>query len=936
MGGQEEGAWQDYTAETLHMLAHLDGGVIPPYLTTTQHTPPLHFTDGHLVLEVRDYRHMQMQHQGMKEPQVRHILLRPTQETVALDVRAVVQEAGLDDPHCCAMVEGEVLKHIRGRLALMPSPRVFQVLNLLTFNRTKGASVRPSREEMEDRALELWDAMGEAMLGLDAPQVEEEEEAREEVEGVKEEEKREGEDVGPITALLRRLPVLPRGVRERLQRLRGKEEERRGRDRRERERRIALKREEELEEEEVVDTSRSIKTAETATRLSNPSSSSHSSFPSPAMSPLSSSSSSTASSHLLPLLAYSSFTFHTSSARHNAASNLLLLDSEARDKTLSGPGRQVADAQRAYALALAEYKKEQAVLGVSSSSSPPVYKKPFTIASKFDTSPLTDAGARLRNPNEVGGEEWTTWSFSAPITHHGQRVSMLVELFVHAVPVVVKEKGATPGPTVWSGMYEVWVRWSTAGTGEGMGAPTCVEVGTQQEMRTFVKEFARCVVREGGRQLNKEAVVLDTPPIPTQQHDNILHHIEEQQRHAVEDTTKHQHRPSAPQGPPPLAPAPPVNGTRRHPAGKQPMQAGQPPSSLGLPAMYNAGAQPRREEGAQGGGRMPAGYSYPVGVGGMRPAGGEGGHPSPPHSSSPPPLSQGNVTPPMVFPPPAVPPPYHPHNSSHGPHQGGPSSRSVPGHGGYGGGGGGGGGPTTAPSGAPQPMPQLTAEQMRVREQQRVLQQQRFAHQQGLLMRQQGGYPPQSAPSTLAPPSGALSPRAAHGRTSTSPQPAMSGPAPVSPNQGYRGGVGGGGGQGGGQGGHPTMSAQQYAEYQQRKMQMQQQMQRERERGGGGGGGGMDPRADPRMQAQHAPQQQQQGQGQGQAQAQQQGGHGGGSYVGGGSQRYSQEQLQQMQRERQHQSQSQAQSQQYPPPPMAHSPNPSPLMHPQYAEQQRR
>ena len=120
-------------------------------------------------------------------------------------MRAVVQEAGLDDPHTEAMVEGEVLKHIRGRLALMPSPRVFQVLNLLTFNRTKGASVRPSREEMEDRALELWDAMGEAMLGLDAPQVEEEEEeTREEVEGVKAEKQRggTGSEAGRRTAVL--------------------------------------------------------------------------------------------------------------------------------------------------------------------------------------------------------------------------------------------------------------------------------------------------------------------------------------------------------------------------------------------------------------------------------------------------------------------------------------------------------------------------------------------------------------------------------------------------------------------------------------------------------------------------------------------------------------------------------------------------------------
>ena len=62
-------------------------------------------------------------------------------------------------------MEGEVLKHIRGRLCLMPSPRVFQVLNLVHFNRLKGASARPSREEMEERTLELFDFMGEGMFG---------------------------------------------------------------------------------------------------------------------------------------------------------------------------------------------------------------------------------------------------------------------------------------------------------------------------------------------------------------------------------------------------------------------------------------------------------------------------------------------------------------------------------------------------------------------------------------------------------------------------------------------------------------------------------------------------------------------------------------------------------------------------------------------------
>ena len=964
MGG-DDGNWLEYTPANLQMLQHLDNGVIPPLFTSLSPSLSLQFFDGHLICEVRDYRMVQMQF-GQKEPKVRRLLLKPTQETVLMDVRATVQEAGIDDPHVEAMVEGEVLKHIRGKLCLWPSPRVFQVLNLAHYNRMKGATKRPSREEMEERTLDLYDFMGESMFGADPPQLEETE--GEEGKGVKkEDEKKEvekKEEVGPIATLLHRLTVLPRPVRDRLRRLKVKEDERRERARKEREMRAASIKEEGMEDEEATDASRTIKAEDTAmvprrSISSLPSSSS----PFSRSTSSASSSSSAASSRFLPFLAYSSFTYHTSTARHLAASNLLLLDSEARDRVLSGPGRQVADAQRAYQLALAEYKKSQAT--GDTSASPPQYKKPFTIASKFDTSPLTDAATRLRNPNETPTDEWTTWSFSAPVQHaQGQRLSMLVEVFVHAVPgagpkdkppSVPPPTGPPPpaAPVVMSGLYEVYVRWSTAGAGEGLGPPTCVSTGTRDEMRSFVKEFARCILREGGRQLNKEAVVLKEPPLRLQP-DNVLHEMEEraQRMQLLDEHLKAQKRAAATQGPPAAPPSttgppPPMNGQmgRRLPAGKQPMAPGQPPSSLGLPVGY-PGAQPqpaRREEGPAGGGRMPAGYSYPVGVGGMRPAGGEGGgHPSPPHSSSPPPLSHGAATPPMVFPPPAVPPPYHPHPQQHG-H--GASSRSLPGHGGYAGGGGGGGG--QAPPGGPQPpMGQLTPEQMRARDQHRALQQQRYQQQQQQLMRQQGGggggqggYGQGQPQSSLAPPAGSLSPRAAsYGRTSTSPQPPMSGPAPVSPNPGYRGGPGGPGGTGQGGQGHTPMTPQQFAEYQQRKMMMQQQMQRERGggggggvgngQGGGGGGGGMDSR-DPRMM---------QGQG-GQGQS-----HGGGGGYGGGQggqSRYSQEQLMQMREQQQLQQSSRSQPQQqqggqYPPPPMTHSPNPAPMMHPQYADQQRR
>jgi len=953
----EDSNWQEYSDANLAMLAAIDCGDIPPYLTTLAPSLNLNFYDGHLIVEVRDYRNVQLS-VGQKEPKVRRLLLRPTQESLVMDVKQCVAESAIHTGSEWAelAVEAEVVRLVRSRLCLWNSVRVCQVLNLAAMNRAKGAALRVSGDVADERTMELWEAMGETMFGLDVPVVDEEEERREE-EGRKEREKekesRGDEEEQKVAQLLRRGTVLPKRVRERLMRLQAKQEEARARAKKDLEAMTQrLKQEERLEEEE----DERIKTQLPAikqeiTTLIVPSQ------PLP-HDPLPPHKAPPTQSHFLPLLAYAAFCSQTATARYHAAANVLLLDPEARKRELSGPQGQAMRAQATYAKAMDSYRKEAATATAGSTAAsslqPPQYKKPLTIVSKVDPVPLQDR--TLKNPSVLPVDEWTQYSFTSPISgkdREGKTVvsplSMAVDVYVHAIPA--PPCGSLP--PLASGRYECYVRQTVVGAGEAPGVPQCVAEGSKDEIRVFVREYVRMLQREGGLQAGKESVVTGKRPIRLPS-DNVMREVEERgermkqldehmqaQRTAAAQAAAQAQaaaaaqqqaaqgaaaQPQQPMGAGGSAAVPQMNGAagvpvsagaaaaaasggRRHPAGKQPAGAA---SSLGLPSGYATSQMRREEVPPAASSRMPAGY-YGGGVSGMRPGGGAGGDAANVAAShaaaSPPPLQQGNSTPPATFPPPAVPPPYHAHHP-----QGHPTSRSVPGH-----------PAAAAPNSNQQPgaQPMLSQEQMRAREQQqRALQQQRY--QQQLLRQQQqqqqaaGGYPPaaSTAPSaaSLGPPSsGSLSPRsqAAYGR-SVSPQPPQpqshqQQQTPVSPSRDYRAAQQSGGGM--------NMTQQQYAEYQQRKLIMQQQQQQQHHRSAANG-----QQLDPRAQQQA---------------------------YGAGGQRYTPEQLmaiqQQRDRERQHQQQQQQQHggypAGYPQPPMAHSPNPAGAGHmqqQQYAEQQQR
>ena len=953
----EDSNWQEYNDTNLQMLAAIDNGDIPPYLTTLAPSLNLTFYDGHLIVEVRDYRNVQLS-MGQKEPKVRRLLLRPTQESLIMDVKQCIAESGIHDGSEWAELaaEAEVVRLVRSRLCLWNSVRVCQVLNLATMNRAKGAALRVSGDVADERTMELWETMGETMFGLDVPTVEEDEERKEEeARKVREKEKeKEDEDEQKVAQLLRRGTVMSQRVREKLTRLQVKQEEARARARKDLEVMTQrLKQEERLEEEEderIKTQQPAIKQEATALVASSPLLH-HDPLPPHISSP--------APSHFLPLLAYAAFCSQTATARHNAAANVLLLDPEARRRELSGPQGQALRAQAAYTKAMEQYRKEAATATAGSTNTaslqPPQYKKPLTIVSKVDPIPLQDR--TLKNPSVLPVDEWTQYSFTSPISgrdREGKTVtsllSMTVDVYVHAIPA--PPCGSLPA--LASGRYECYVRQTVVGAGEALGVPQCVAEGSKDEIRVFVREYVRCLQREGGLQAGKETVVTGKRPIRLPS-DNVMREVEERgermkqldehlqaQRQAQQAAAQAQAAAAAQQaaqsalsqpqsvmgaGSSPVVPqmngaagVPPsaaavaaaagaAPGGRRHPAGKQPAGAA---SSLGLPSSYTPSQVRRDEVPPAASSRMPAGY-YGGGVSGMRPGGGAGNDAGVAAASSPPPLQQGNSTPPATFPPPAVPPPYHAHHPQvHQP------SRSVPGH-----------PPTAAPNAGQQPgaQPMLTPDQLRVREQQqRALQQQRY--QQQLLRQQQqaAGYPPStsSAPSaaSLGPPStGSLSPRsqAAYGRSVSpqpppQPQPHQQQPqTPVSPSRDYRAGQQSGAGM--------NMTQQQYAEYQQRKLMMQQQQQQQQQQQhhrGAANGQQLDPRA------------------------QQQQPYGG----GGGQQRYTQEQLMALQQQRDRERQHQQQQQQHPgyPPgypqaPMAHSPNPAgpPHMQPQaYTEQQRR
>ena len=947
----EDSDWQEYSDANLRMLHAIDNGLIPPYITTLAPSFNLAFYDGHLICEVRDYRNVQLS-VGQREPRVRRLLLRPTQESLMMDVKQCVAEAGLHDGAEWAelAVEAEVVRLVRSRLCLWNSVRVCQVLNLAAMNRSKGVALRLTGDVADERTMELWQTMGETMFGLDAPLVEGEggEERREDDRGKdreKEREKREDGAEQRVAQLLRRGAVLPKRVREKLLRLQAKQEQARVRARKEMEAMTQrMKQEERLEEEEDerIKTQLPVIKADPAALAASQPLPEH---------PLPPHIAQPVQSHFLPLLAYAAFCSQTSVARHNAAANVLLLDPEARKRELSGPQGQAMRAQAVYARAMESYKKEAATgvagSGGAASLQPPQYKKPLTIVSKVDPVPLQDR--TLKNPNVLPVDEWTQYSFTSPISGRDRegravasQLTLAVDVYVHAIPAPPCGSMAA----LASGRYECYVRQTVVGAGEAPGAPQCVAEGSKDEIRVFVREFVRTLQREGGLQAGKESVVTGQRPmrLPT---DNVMREVEErgermkaldehmqQQRQAAQQAAAQAQaaqaqqaaqaaatQPQQPMGAGGSAAAPQLNGYagappsaaaaaaanaasggRRHPAGKQPAGAA---SSLGLPSGY-APSQTRREEAPPAAsGRMPAGY-HAGGVSGMRPGGGGAGTEAS-AAASPPPLQHGSATPPATFPPPAVPPPYHAHHQ-----QGLQPSRSVPGH-----------SAAAAPTpGQPAAQPQLTPEQARAREQQhRALQQQRY--QQQLLRQQQqqaGGYPPTSsaAPpaSSLGPPAtGSLSPRSAAAYRSVSPQPPQQQQAPVSPSRDYRAVQQGGGGV--------NMTPQQYAEYQQRKLMMQQQQQQQQQQQhhrSANNGQQLDPRA------------------------QQQQAYGGGT---GGGQRYSQEQLmamqqQQRERERQHQQQQQQHAGYpagYSQTPLAHSPNPAGPAHmqqQQYAEQQRR
>ena len=943
INNSEDGGWQEYSADNLQLLRHIDNGDIPPFISALAPSLQLHYYDGHLIVDVIDYRNAQLQLPSTSAaappaPRTRRLLLRPTQETLTMDVRHIVQESGISSDYVQLMVEGEVLKHTRSKLALLPSPRVHQILVLGHYNRLKGATTQPGHRlrplEQRQRTMELYDIMGETIFGLDPPplerQLDDDADDNDRADGddgrrrPREEEAKEERRLRLASSLLQRMTVLPRPVREKLVQLKRRYDELREREKAERELRVSIKKEEAAEDEtDEQDALQQQAAAAAADGQLIPISSSLSASSSAAQS---------ASSHWLPLLGFASFAYHTSAARQAAAGNTLLLDPYTRRTYLSGPHAQIARAQHAYQLALAEYKKEQASGSASASAAqPPQYKKPLTIQSKLETQPLHER--KLLNPHEAPSEEWTTYSFSQPTSH--ARYHLLIDLYVHALGQ--------------AGRYECWVRWSVGGGGEAGGVPVCVEVGGREEMKLFVREFVRCVMREGGQQVGKDAVVSDKTPLrltgdnvlkemedraermkllddQQQQQQQQLMHQQQQQQQQQQHLLQQKQQQGAAQAQqqmllqPPLQagqqqqlspvnagsgalpPAALMNGAaqpqRRVPAGKQPVPNHAAASSLGLLPSGYAGKQPRRDEVS---GRMPAGYyAAAANTSSMRPAGAGGaeaaGH-GMGHSSSPPPLLHaGAATPPAVFPPPPVPPPYHPHGGG-----GGGGTRSLPGHGPYGTG----SAPPSSspgPASAPPSQPMTQDQIMRAREHQRVTQQQqqqqqRYQQQQQLLRQQQqqgqAAYPPQpSVSSTLAPPGG-LSPRSAYART-TSPQPHAGVPSPVSP--GYRTVQGQQPSQQ-----HGGMTVQQYAEYQQRKMLLQQQqMQRDRaapngppqQQQQGPPLNGQQPAVDPRLLQQQQQQQQQAA-----------------SYSGQG--RYSQEQLMHMQqRERLQQQQLQQQQQQ--------------------------